>query len=412
VRFGRQRTLLARRLHLPRRTIRLRLALLYGGLFFISGAVLLALTYTAASRTHGAYSQAVPAPLIRTSSVAAPAQVSVAPQGRQVGPIPRGSPRQGVLVSIVDPNQRSADLRVLAIVSVIALAIMAAVSMGLGWLIAGRVLRPLRTITTAARDISATNLHRRLALDGPNDEFKELGDTFDGLLVRLDASFHSQRQFVANASHELRTPLARLKTLVQIALADPNATQESLRAAHERVLASERQLEELIDALLNLAGSERDLDRREPVDLMTVTDGVLAGRCPEIERRDLRLNATLGPAAVEGNPRLIERLVANLIDNAITHNLAGGRIDVATATEVGQAVLSVANDGPVIQPEELDRLQQPFQRLGTARTNHGDGHGLGLSIVHAIATAHGATLSVHSQAAGGIHVTVRFPNPS
>jgi signal transduction histidine kinase len=409
VRIGRQRILPTRRPRRPRRTIRLRLALLYGSLFFISGAVLLTLTYTAASRTHGAYSQAVPAPLIGTSSVAAPGQVPVAPQSRQVGPIPRGSPRQGVTVSIVDPNQRSADLRVLAIVSVIALAIMAAVSMGLGWLIAGRVLRPLRTIMTAARDISATNLHRRLALDGPNDEFKELGDTFDELLVRLDASFHSQRQFVANASHELRTPLARLKTLVQIALADPNATPESLRAAHERVLASEQQLEGLIEALLSLASGERDLDRREPIDLMAVTDEVLAGRRPEMERRGLQLNATLGPAGVEGNPQLVERLVANLVDNAIVHNLVGGRIDVTTATGAGRAVLSVANDGPVIDPEELDRLQQPFQRLGPARTDHGNGHGLGLSIVHAIATVHRATLAIHPQPAGGLHVAVSFP---
>jgi signal transduction histidine kinase len=412
VRFGRQRTLLARRLHLPRRTIRLRLALLYGGLFFISGAVLLALTYTAAARTHGAYSQAIPAPFTGQSSVAAPAQLHVTPQSQQVGPIRRGSPRQSVMVSIVDPNQRSADLRVLAIVSVLALAIVATVSMGLGWLIAGRVLRPLRTITTAARDISATNLHRRLALDGPNDEFKELGDTFDRLLARLDASFHAQRQFVANASHELRTPLARLKTLVQVTLADPNASPESLRAAHERVLASEQQLERLIEALLNLAGSERALDRREPVDLTAMTEQVLAARRPEIERHDLPLNATLDPAEVEGNPQLVERLVANLIDNAIAHNLAGGRIDVTTATEARQAILSVANDGPVIAAEELDRLQQPFQRLGAARTSHGDGHGLGLSIVHAIATAHGATLAVHPRPAGGLHVTVRFPNPS
>jgi signal transduction histidine kinase len=412
VRFGRRRTLPARRLHLPRRTIRLRLALLYAGLFFISGAVLLALTYAAVSRTHSAYSQSVPAPFIGHGSVAAPAQPPFVPEIRQVGPIRRGSPRENIKISIVDPNQRSADLRVLAIVSVIALATMAAVSMGLGWLIAGRVLRPLRTITTAARDISATDLHRRLALDGPNDEFKELGDTFDGLLARLDASFHAQRQFVANASHELRTPLARLKTLVQVTLADSNASPESLRAAHERVLASEEQLERLIEALLNLASGERTLDRHEPVDLTAVTAQVLAARRPEIERHGLRLNATLDPAGAQGNPQLVERLVANLIDNAIVHNLAGGRIDVTTATATGQAVLSVANDGPVIRPEELDRLQQPFQRLETARTSHGGGHGLGLSIVHAIATAHGATLSVHPQAAGGLHVTVRFPSPS
>jgi signal transduction histidine kinase len=143
-----------------------------------------------------------------------------------------------------------------------------------------------------------------------------------------------------------------------------------------------------------------------------VTEQVLAARRPEIERRGLRLNATLDPAEVEGNPQLVERLVANLIDNAIAHNLAGGRIDVTTASTAGQAVLSVANDGPVIALDELDRLQQPFQRLGTARTSHGDGHGLGLSIVHAIATAHGATLAVHPEPAGGLHVTIRFPNPS
>ena len=388
------------RLRLPRRTIRLRLALLYGGVFFVSGAILLALIYGAVAHTHRGYAQVLPAPLIHSSSSQA-----VSPS-----PLPPGV--EGVKVSVVDSDQRIADLQVLAIVSALALAVMAAVSMGLGWLIAGRVLRPLRTITTAARDISATDLHKRLALTGPDDEFKELGDTFDGLLARLDASFHSQRQFVANASHELRTPLARLKTLVQVTLADPNATPESLRAAHERVLASEEQLERLIEALLNLAGSERALDRREPVDLTAVTHEVLAGRRPEIERRSLQLNTTLGPAGVEGNPQLVERLVANLIDNAIAHNLAGGRIDVTTATEAGQTVLSVANDGPVIGPEELYRLQQPFQRFGAARTTHGDGHGLGLSIVHAIATAHGATLAVHPQPAGGLHVTVRFPNPS
>jgi signal transduction histidine kinase len=396
------------RARLPRRTIRLRLALLYGGLFFISGAILLALTYTAASRTHGAYSQAVPAPFSGHSSAAAPGQLHVVPQSRQVGPIRGGSPLQGVTVSIVDPNQRNADLRVLAIVSVIALAIMAAVSMGLGWLIAGRVLRPLRTITTAARDISATNLHRRLALDGPDDEFKELGDTFDGLLGRLDASFQSQRQFVANASHELRTPLARLKTLVQVALADPNASVESLRATHERVLASEQQLEGLIEALLSLASSERALDLREPVDLATVTGEAIAGRQPDIERRGLHLEATLDAARAEGNTQLIERLVANLLDNAIRHNIVGGRIDVTTATAAAGAVLSVANSGPVIGAEELDRLQRPFQRLGAERVNRGDGHGLGLSIVHAIASAHEAIVVVQARPDGGLEVEVRF----
>jgi signal transduction histidine kinase len=396
VRFGERLTPLARRLHLPRRTVRLRLALLYGSLFLISGALLLASTYAGVSHTHSTYTHVVPSP------VQGPGVEAAAPQGSG----PPGA------VSIVDSNQRDVDLRVLAVVSVIALAVMAAVSMGLGWLIAGRVLRPLRTITSAARDISATNLHQRLALEGPDDEFKELGDTFDGLLARLDASFHSQRQFVANASHELRTPLARLKTLAQVALSDPDASVESLRGAHERVLAAEQQLEGLIGALLNLASSERNLEHREPVELMAVSEAAIAARHQEIEQRDLRLTATLYGARVEGNRQLLEQLVANLLDNAIEHNVTGRRVEVRTTTAEGQAILSVTNDGSVIPAEELDRLQQPFQRLGTARTSHGDGHGLGLSIVHAIATAHGASLTVHPQPAGGLHVTVRFPNPS
>ena len=385
----------ARRLHLPRRTVRLRLALLYGGVFFISGALLLGLTYAGVAHTHGTSTQAFPAPFEQSSSAQAPAPLRSGPPGA---------------VAVVDSNQRNVDLRVLAVVSVIALAVMAAVSMGLGWLIAGRVLRPLRTITSAARDISATNLHQRLALTGPDDEFKELGDTFDGLLGRLEQSFQSQRQFVANASHELRTPLARLKTLAQVALSDPDASIESLRTAHERVLVSEQQLEGLIGALLNLANSERALEHREPVELMAVTEAVIAARRQEIEHRDLVLNATLYGARVEGNRRLIEQLVVNLLDNAIDHNVAGGRVDVTTTTREGQAILSVANDGLVIAAEELDRLQQPFQRLGAERTGHGDGHGLGLSIVYAIATAHEASLTVNPQPAGGLHTEVRFPN--
>ncbi|HEY3865806.1 MAG TPA: ATP-binding protein [Solirubrobacteraceae bacterium] len=386
-----------RRLRLPRRTIRLRLALLYGGVFFVSGAILLALVYGAVANTHRAYSQTLPAPLIHLHSSKA-----VPP------PLPPGI--GSAKVSVVDSDQRVADLQVLAIVSAIALAVMAAVSMGLGWLIAGRVLRPLRTITSAARDISATNLHQRLALGGPDDEFKELGDTFDGLLGRLEQSFQSQRQFVANASHELRTPLARLKTLAQVALSDPDASVESLRAAHERVLAAEQQLEGLIAALLNLAGSERNLEHREPVELMAVTEAAIAARRQEIEHRDLRLTATLYGARVEGNRQLIAQLVANLLDNAIEHNAIGGRVEVRTTTTKGQAILSVINDGPVIRAEELDRLQQPFQRLEAARTSHGDGHGLGLSIVHAIATAHGATVLARAQPDGGLEMEVRFPH--
>ena len=410
--LGRRLTQLARRLPLPRRTIRLRLAVLYGSLFFLSGAVLLGVTYAAVARTHGVYSKAFPAPVIRT-------ELRVAPSGTPPGGVggfrekvegtPHASLPGGAAVRVFDPGQHGADVRVLAFVSVIALVAMAALSMGLGWLVAGRVLRPLRTITGAAREISATDLHRRLALAGPDDEFKELGDTFDGLLGRLEASFRAQRQFVANASHELRTPLARLKTLAQVALADPNASVESLRAAHDRVLASEQQLEQLIDALLSLASSERGLNRRRPVDLAALAGSVLGERTGEIERRGLRLHTALDPAGVQGDPQLLERLVANLIDNAIRHNVAGGGIDVTTTTTAGAAVLSVANDGLVIPVDELERLQAPFERVGAPRTGPGDGHGLGLSIVHAIVAAHEAQLTIGAQPEGGLAVEVRFP---
>ena len=407
--LGRRLTQRARRLPLPRRTVRLRLAVLYGSLFFLSGAVLLGIIYAGVAHTHGVYSEAFPAPVIRTELHGAPSGIPPGADSEKVEETLHASPGAAA-VRVFDAGQHGADVRVLAFVSVIALVAMAALSMGLGWLVAGRVLRPLRTITGAAREISATDLHRRLALAGPDDEFKELGDTFDGLLERLDASFQAQRQFVANASHELRTPLARLKTLAQVALADPNASVESLRAAHDRVLASEQQLEQLIDALLSLASSERGLDRRQLVDLTALVGEVLADRRDEIERRGLRLHATLDTVRIQGDPQLLERLAANLIDNAIRHNTAGGRIVLATTTIVGVAVLSVANDGPVVPAEELERLQAPFQRLGTVRTSRGDGHGLGLSIVHAIVSAHEAELAISSRPEGGLAVEVRFPS--
>ncbi|MGA7703745.1 MAG: ATP-binding protein [Solirubrobacteraceae bacterium] len=412
--LGHRLTQLSRRLPLPRRTIRLRLAVLYGGLFFLSGAALLGIIYAGVSSTHGVYSKAFPAPIVHTEVRGAPAPTSPRGGGGLGEKLEGGPPASlqgGAAVRMFDPGQHGADVRVLAFVSLIALVAMAALSMGLGWLVAGRVLRPLRTIIGTAREISATDLHRRLALTGPDDEFKELGDTFDGLLGRLEASFVAQRQFVANASHELRTPLARLKTLAQVALADPNASVESLRDAHDRVLASEQQLEQVIDALLSLARGEHGLKRRQSVDLAGLAGNVLEERAGEIERRGLRLNTALDPARVQGDPQLLERLVANLIDNAIRHNVAGGSIDVSATTVGGAAVLSVTNDGPAILVGELERVQAPFERLGAARTGPGDGHGLGLSIMHAIVAAHEAQLTIGARPEGGLAVEVRFtPN--
>ena len=249
--------------------------------------------------------------------------------------------------------------------SAIAIAIMAPLSILLGWLIAGRVLRPLRTITAATRDISATSLHQRLALEGPDDELKELADTIDALLARLEASFQSQKRFVANASHELRTPLARLKTLLQVAAADPDATLASMRSAHQRAFASELQLERLIDALLALASGEHAVGYREPVDLAAVTNTTLRARARarEIEHRSLQVNVKLDPAPTTGNRQLLERLVANVIDNAIGHNTTEGWIELASATRSGKAVLSATK----VAPDPTHRSRAPQATLPATR---------------------------------------------
>jgi len=317
---------------------------------------------------------------------------------------PSAAPDPQQLVSEAH-KQSSAALHQLLIQSGVALAIMTVISICLGWLVAGRALRPLRTITSAAREISASSLHRRLALDGPDDELRQLGTTFNGLLERLEASFAAQRQFVANASHELRTPLTFERTLVEVALADPDATVESLRQTCRRVLGAGEQQERLIEALLTLSRSQRGIDRRTPFDLSSVARDVLRARAGEAQRREIRIDAELQPARASGDLRLAERLLANLVDNAIRHNVPGGRIEIVTATTARGAALSVGNTGPVVPPTEIDRLLQPFERLADGRSGHGHGTapglGLGLSIAQAIASAHGAVLSVHSRPGGG-----------
>jgi len=380
-------TTLAFRPHLPRRTVRLRLSLIYSALFLLSGAGLLAITYA-----------------LVDSQLSRPLRTSD-------GHASTGTPSGIVRASIASANslraQQATELHQLLVNSWIALAAMLVISIALGWIVAGRLLRPLSTITKAVQDISATNLDQRLTLDGPDDELKELGDTFDGLIERLDAAFRSQRQFIANASHELRSPLARQRTVGQVALRDPHATVESLRAVIERVLAAGRQQERLIEALLTLSRGQAGIDRQEPFDLATVVDHVFHSRQGEVERRGLAGHAALSPAPMAGDPRLIECLVVNLVDNALGYNLDHGRVDIMTATKAGAAVLSVSNTGPVVPASSLGRLLQPFQRIGRERTGHGEG--LGLSIVEAIATSHNGTLTLHPTPGGGLEATVSFP---
>ena len=420
----------------PKTTVRWRLTLLYGGLFLISGAALLAITYTLVDHAtvfpQGPRVEWIratgPGPAVRptalfsgdlrnlaslphTPSLNVPAGTQVTLAGQKVpAPIERllrtrdGQQALGTVVG----TQRVADLHQLIIESAIALALMAIISAALGWVVAGRVLRPLRTMTSATREISAENLHRRLSMEGPRDELRQLADTIDGLLGRLEGAFDAQRRFVANASHELRTPLTTVRALLEMVLSDPKATVTTFRATCEQVLDESQQQEQLIEALLTLAQGQRGIDRAELFDLTSLVRAVLSSREGAAATREVEIGRTLAPATIAGDARLVERLVSNLVDNAIRHNAGGGRVDISVRSN-GRATLTVTNTGPVVPPEEVDRLVQPFQRLSAERTSERDGLGLGLSIVAAIAGAHDAALAVRARPEGGLQIDVHFP---
>jgi signal transduction histidine kinase len=352
-----------------RPTLRTQLTLLYGGLIAVLGGGLLFLLV----------------PLQGSASVQA-------------------GPHAAAVAAALSTAERNKE-----IIGAIALPVVVLLAVVGGWLIAGRLLRPLRTITATARDISATNLSRRLSLGGRDDEFAELGETLDDLFGRLEAAFESQRHFVANASHELRTPLTAERALLQVALADPDASTATLRATCTDVLALGDRQERLIAALLTLASGEGGVAEWEPVDLAGIAGNAVAVRREDAGRRGIEVAAALSTAAAKGDPRLAESLVVNLVDNAIRYNVRGGRVAISTVSVAGKATLRITNTGAVIPPGEVERLFQPFQRLGGVRTANGDGYGLGLSIVRAIADAHGATLTARAQPEGGLDIEVTFP---
>jgi signal transduction histidine kinase len=436
-RLNRRITQLAVGRHLPHRTVRIRLTLLYGGLFLLSGAALMAIAYAllinagfvftlqsgpsnepltgrAAGVAHTGAPGGFPAPG-STTHPSAPTmahwrQVSQCMREHGVSrfpdprtsvprPLPRFgqvSDRDGAILAIpatinmqsaaftqattacgfmADPteltaqdNRRRTQIRQeLLIQSGIALAGMSLLSLGLGWLMAGRVLQP------------------------------------------LEDSYRAQRQFVANASHELRAPLTRLRALSEVALASSEANVASLRSAHQRVLASEQHLEQLIDGLLALTRGQAGLERREQLDLATLTSEAIVARESQLVGLDLDVQAALDPAPTAGDPRLLERLIANLIDNSIRHNTPGGHLEMSTGTRDRHPFLVIGNTGPTIPSEEIQRLFEPFERLDGARTRHDTGHGLGLSIVQAIAGAHRAELSARPRPEGGLTIEVSFP---
>jgi signal transduction histidine kinase len=413
-------------LRLPRRTARLRLTVLYGGAFLACGAAVLALTYLLFGHTtppasssgrpevlpgaHGTAGLRVPVAYVRRAGrydvITVP--VVVAQQVKKADAVP--AVQQAKVAQEADQLIAYAK-RQLLVVSAIALAVIAVAATAIGWIIAGRVLRPLSAITAAARRISASSLHERLALHGPDDELKELADTLDGLFTRLEASFDAQRRFAANASHELRTPLTRERTLLQVTRADPAATTGTWQAVSRELLASNAEQERLIEALLTLASSEAGPGEHEAVDLAAITSAALAAARPAISRLGLHVQADIQPAALDGDPLLVQQLAANLIDNAIRHNIPGGYIQITASTSHASAVLSVTSSGQVIPAAEVDRLFRPFQRLGP-RPARRDGHGLGLSIVRAIATAHAASITAQPRPGGGLAIDVTFPPPA
>jgi signal transduction histidine kinase len=378
---------------LPSPTVRLRLTLLYGALFLVSGAVLLLVAYVIFRDATG------------VNLIVQPGGSNGAPGGEVSGPTRRMA--EEAYAAAVQRNTDGLHQGLLR--SAIVLAIMAVGSIALGWLVAGRVLSPLRTMTATTRQISERNLGRRLALPGPQDELKDLADTVDDLLSRLEAAFGAQQRFVANAAHELRTPMTLWRALLEETLGDPDATIGSFRATSRRLLALGEEQERLLESLLTLASSERGLGRREPFDLAALVEPVLRDLPPEAAALGLGIEADLDPAPATGDGALAARLVRNLLDNAVSHNVPGGQVQIRTGTAPDGAFLSVSNDGPVIPPGEVDRLFEPFQRLGTDRTGpNDDHHGLGLSIVRAIAIAHEATINADARPEGGLAIEVRF----
>ena len=392
----RWRGLRARRLHGdgPAPKISIRLTALYGLVFLVTGAVLLTIGYLLVRnniRAHHPFRNEL-------------RRFGISPTLRPPFAYPFDS-AEAKLAGAVQQQLISDTLHRLLIEYVVALGVMTMIAVCTGWLLADRALRPLRHITATARRVSGENLGERIALEGPADELKELADTFDGMLARLDGAFASQRHFVANASHELRTPLAIIRTEVDVALADPEAGVPELREMGEAVRDTVDRCERLISSLLLLARSEASVGPEEPVDLAALAGDCITDLRARAHEKGVEVKDDLHPAWTQGEPGLLERMIANLLDNGIRHNEQGGYLEVSTRVRDGRVELRVANGGPRIDPGEAARLTEPFQRLDRSVV----GFGLGLPIVSSVAKAHDGSASVVAPPSGGLEVTVSLP---
>jgi signal transduction histidine kinase len=389
---------------LPGRTVRVRLTALYGIMFVVSGALLLAIASGVAVVRSSSAETASPSGANAAPGTALErAQVQIHMLQAQLQNLQAqagGQPGQGRL---------SSDL---LIASLFALAIMTVVSVALGWLVSGRALRPLRQMTEAAQRISEYNLDERLAVQGPKDELKELGDTIDGLLERLEVAFNAQRRFVANASHELRTPLTTMRAALDVALAKPEPAPPQTRALATRLRRELDKTDRLLEAFLLLARAQHgSLPGQAILPLDYMAADALSGEAAAISARNLTVHEMSKPggAWVNGSQALITRMVENVIENAVRHNTEGGWIRVTSRTENGRSSLVVENGGPVLEQEQVRELAQPFRRIGADRTGSDKGSGLGLSIVAAIAEAHGGELDLQARREGGLRVIIELP---
>ena len=378
---------------LPARSVRLRLTALYGGLFVVCGAGLLVITYLLVSHS--------------TRHRPAGGVVSGHPftwLGRAQRTVEIGR------IAAALGYQNRVDLHQLLVESATALAVMAAISVALGWVVAGRVLSPLRTITATTRRISEHSLHERLALPGPGDELKQLADTIDGLLGRLEAAFDAQRRFVANASHELRTPLAMMRTRLDVAIAKPDGVPPQTQALDAGLRKDLDRAETLLESFLALARAQHGMvTDRTIVSLDRLVTNALAARHDQIAEQQLEVRTTLAPVGVTGSETLLARMVENVIENGVRHNQPHGFINIACETTDRAARLVVESGGPMLDEQSVAQLAQPFRRLGVERTGSQNGHGLGLSIVAAVADAHGGELELHPRPQGGLRVQITLP---
>ena len=375
-------------------SVRSRLTLLYASLFALGGAALVLVIYLLVAHTLHDATASIP-PGIQQQIT----QCDSRAQNAATGAIQKCA---GLYANGVQAGAAAALAHLLAY-SLLSLAGVTLLAVAAGWIAAGRILRPVHRLTAAARAAGEQDLSQRIALQGPRDELRELADTFDAMLERLDRAFTSQRQFIANASHELRTPLTVMRTAMDVVLAKPEPTREELVSMTGEVRQAAAHCERLIEALLVLARNDQARALTVPLDLAAVAEDALEGRTAD----GITTTTTLAEAPVTGDQVLLERLVANLVDNAERYNLADGTISISTTTDNRTSLVRVVNTGPVVPPDQVDRLFLPFTRLDD-RTRH-DGFGLGLALVSSITAVHGGTVDATAMPAGGLDITIRLP---